>query len=98
MSERTPNNKPLPVGRNEDRYDALFSRIHMGDDQDSKQQNENVVKGFWLRLAENEGYERLNLATTYLVVFLHLLPLFLRCSLVVTQCNGLLRLRVGSKH
>ena len=53
MSERTPNNKPVPGGLNEDRYDALFGRIHMGDDQDAKQQNEDVAKGFWLRLAEN---------------------------------------------
>lgn len=69
MSERTPDNKPVPGDLNEDRYDALFGRIHMGDDQDSKQQDEDAAKGFWLRLAENEGYERLNLATTYLAVF-----------------------------
>ena len=33
------------------------------------QSSRNVAKGFWLRLVENEGYERLNLATTYLAVF-----------------------------
>ena len=36
MSERTPNNKPVSSGLNEDRYDALFGRIIMEDDQDSK--------------------------------------------------------------
>ena len=50
MSERTPNNQPGSSGLNEDRYDALFDRINMEDDQDSKQQNEDVAKGFGFAL------------------------------------------------
>jgi hypothetical protein len=51
-----------------DRYEALFGRIDLDNDV-SKDAEEEDERGFWLRLAEDEGYERVNLIATYVAVF-----------------------------
>lgn len=51
-----------------DRYEALFGRIDLDNDA-AVDEDEEKEKGFWLRLAEDEGYERINLIATYVAVF-----------------------------
>lgn len=51
-----------------DRYEALFGRIDL-DNEASKDPDQEDERGFWLRLAEDEGYERINLIATYVAVF-----------------------------
>lgn len=52
-----------------DRYEALFGRIDLDNDQTAKDNGDEKPRGFWLRLAEDEGYERINLIATYVAVF-----------------------------
>jgi len=51
-----------------DRYEALFGRIDLDNDA-AADDDEEDERGFWLRLAEDEGYERINLIATYVAVF-----------------------------
>jgi len=46
----------------------LFGRIDL-DNEASKDPDQEDERGFWLRLAEDEGYERINLIATYVAVF-----------------------------
>jgi class 3 adenylate cyclase len=77
MSEQTRNGDNPAQALNEDRYEALFGRIAINAEDASPQVPSEPAKGFWLRLAENEGYERLNLAATYLAVFFAPIAAFL---------------------
>lgn len=47
-----------------DRYEALFGRIDLDNDQTGDEEEDDQERGFWLRLAEDEGYERINLIAT----------------------------------
>ena len=60
-----------------DRYEALFGRIAMNGESDSDSAADTPKVGFWRRLAEDENYERLNLAATYLAVFFAPIAAFL---------------------
>ena len=69
MADHNMNGDDTEKAANEDRYDALFGRIALSPDAAAIDAAEEPEKGMWLRLAENESYERLNLAATYLAVF-----------------------------
>lgn len=69
MADNSTNGNDPSSAMNEDRYDALFGRIPLSHDAPAPGDSKEPEKGFWLKLAENEGYERLNLAATYLAVF-----------------------------
>ena len=66
--KKTPDQVGTP-DFSEDRYDALFGRIPLSNEIAVIEDNVAPQKGFWVRLAENESYERLNLAATYVAVF-----------------------------
>ncbi len=74
--QRTNANDPVEE-TGADRYEALFGRIALSPDLPTPIQPDEPKKGFWLRLAENESYERLNLAATYLAVFFAPIAAFL---------------------
>lgn len=52
-----------------DRYEALFGRIDLDGENAAAPEDKTEARGFWLRLAEDEGYERINLIATYVAVF-----------------------------
>ncbi len=69
-----PDDQPRDGRIGADKYDALFGQLDAFDARPSgptepAPDEEEQKPGFWLRLAENESYERLNLAATYLAVF-----------------------------
>ncbi|MBO6520680.1 MAG: adenylate/guanylate cyclase domain-containing protein [Rhodospirillales bacterium] len=77
MTEQNSNGGDADGAVDADRYDALFGRIPLTTETSQPLQSEEPKKGFWLELAENEGYERLNLAATYLAVFFAPIAAFL---------------------
>lgn len=74
--KKTPDHMNI-ADAGEDRYDALFGRLPLTQDMAESDEVQLPKKGFWLRLAENESYERLNLAATYLAVFFAPIAAFL---------------------
>lgn len=77
MAEQNSIGSDAGEAADADRYDALFGRIPLTTETSQTLQPEEPKKGFWLELAENEGYERLNLAATYLAVFFAPIAAFL---------------------
>ncbi|WNJ98528.1 adenylate/guanylate cyclase domain-containing protein [Thalassospiraceae bacterium LMO-JJ14] len=77
MAEQNINDDDPSSILNQDRYDALFGRIPLSHEIAAAAEQSEPDKGLWLRLAENEGYERLNLAATYLAVFFAPIAAFL---------------------
>ncbi len=69
MADHRINGGEMAEDAEADRYDALFGRIPLKPDASPAVVPVEPEKGFWLKLAENESYERLNLAATYLAVF-----------------------------
>lgn len=67
MADARGNEKPTSP-ETADRYEALFGRIDLDNDA-AVDDDEEKKRGFWLRLAEDEGYERINLIATYVAVF-----------------------------
>ncbi|MEX2310978.1 MAG: hypothetical protein WD624_00845, partial [Rhodospirillales bacterium] len=77
MADHKKTDQNSAFESNEDRYEALFGRIPLSHEAAQNEQALAPGKGVWLRLAENEGYERLNLAATYLAVFFAPIAAFL---------------------
>lgn len=77
MYNRRADDLREPLEETADRYEALFGRVDMSDDKKSAPDTSEQAPNYWRRLAENEGYERLNLAATYLAVFFAPIAAFL---------------------
>ena len=87
MADHRTTNQNSASESNADRYEALFGRIPLSNETDQTAQQSAPAKGVWLRLAESESYERLNLAATYLAVFFAPIAAFLEMLGGVTTLN-----------
>lgn len=77
MSFNGADNKPDDSADRPDRYEALFGRIAMSGEHVKAPADGQPESGFWRRIAEDENYERLNLAATYFAVFFAPIAAFL---------------------
>lgn len=77
MYNRRAEDKKPEQDATADRYEALFGRIDLAPNEEVEDKEPEEQRSVWRRLAENDGYERLNLVATYLAVFFAPIAAFL---------------------